>query len=137
MGKGYIQPEWYVLDATDKILGRLAVEVAQVILGKRDVRFAQGVDLQKYVIVTNAAKVAVTGKKMEQKTYFRHSGYVGNMKIETLAEKMASAPEKVIELAVKGMLPSNTHGRHLLSHLKVYAGAKHDQQAQKPELLVF
>ncbi len=132
-----IDRKWYVVDATDKTLGRLASEVAQVLRGKNKAIFTPHIDTGDYVIVVNASKVKVTGKKMDQKIYYHHSDYVGGMKETTLKEKLAKKPEQVIELAVKGMLPKGPLGRQMYTKLHVYAGPEHEQQAQKPEVLTF
>ena len=132
-----IERKWYVVDATDMTLGRLASEVAKVLRGKNKAIFTPHVDTGDYVIVVNAAKVKVTGKKLNQKIYYHHSDYVGGMKETTLKEMLASKPERVIELAVKGMLPKAPLGRQMYTKLHVYAGPEHEQQAQKPEVLTF
>ena len=132
-----IERKWYVVDATDMTLGRLASEVAKVLRGKNKAIFTPHVDTGDYVIVVNAAKVKVTGKKLNQKIYYHHSDYVGGMKETTLKEMLASKPERVIELAVKGMLPKGPLGRQMYTKLHVYAGPEHEQQAQKPEVLRF
>ena len=132
-----IDRKWYVVDATDMTLGRLASEVAKVLRGKNKAIFTPHIDTGDYVIVINAAKVKVTGKKLDQKIYYHHSDYVGGMKETTLKEMMAKKPEKVIELAVKGMLPKGPLGRTMIKKLHVYAGAEHAQAAQKPEVLTF
>ena len=132
-----IERKWYVVDATDMTLGRLASEVAKVLRGKNKPIFTPHMDTGDYVIIVNAAKVKVTGKKLDQKIYYRHSGYVGGMKETTLREMMAKKPERVIELAVKGMLPKGPLGRQMYRKLHVYAGPEHEQTAQKPEVLTF
>ncbi len=132
-----IDRKWYVVDATDMTLGRLASEVAKVLRGKNKAIFTPHIDTGDYVIVINAAKVKVTGKKLDQKIYYHHSDYVGGMKETTLKEMLAKKPEKVIELAVKGMLPKGPLGRQMFTKLHVYAGAEHNQAAQKPEVLTF
>ncbi len=132
-----IDRKWYVVDATDMTLGRLASEVAKVLRGKNKAIFTPHIDTGDYVIVINAAKVKVTGKKLDQKIYYHHSDYVGGMKETTLREMLAKKPEKVIELAVKGMLPKGPLGRQMFTKLHVYAGADHNQAAQKPEVLTF
>ena len=132
-----IDRKWYVVDATDMTLGRLASEVAKVLRGKNKPIFTPHIDTGDYVIVVNAEKIKVTGKKLDQKIYYHHSDYVGGMKETTLREMMAKKPEKVIELAVKGMLPKGPLGRQMYSKLHVYAGPEHNQQAQKPEVLTF
>lgn len=132
-----IERKWYVVDATDKTLGRLASEVAKVLRGKNKAIFTPHVDTGDYVIVINAEKISVTGKKMEKKTYFRHSDYVGGVREMSLAEKLATKPTDVIEIAVKGMLPKGPLGRQMGKKLFVYAGAEHPHAAQKPEVLEF
>ncbi len=132
-----IERKWYVVDATDMTLGRLASEVAKVLRGKNKPIFTPHMDTGDYVIIVNAAKVKVTGKKLDQKIYYRHSGYVGGMKETTLREMMAKKPERVIELAVKGMLPKGPLGRQMYRKLYVYAGPEHEHAAQKPEVLTF
>ena len=130
-----IDRKWYVVDAEGKTLGRLASEVAKVLRGKNKAIFTPHIDTGDYVIVINAEKIAVTGKKLDQKIYYHHSDYVGGMKETTLKEKLAKKPEEVIELAVKGMLPKNALGREMIKKLKVYSGAEHEHAAQKPEKL--
>ena len=132
-----IERKWYVVDATGLTLGRLASEVAKVLRGKNKPEFTPHVDTGDYVIVINAEKISVTGKKLDQKIYYHHSDYVGGMKETTLREMMAKKPERVIELAVKGMLPKGPLGRQMYTKLHVYAGAEHGHAAQKPEVLTF
>ena len=132
-----IDRKWYVVDATDMTLGRLAAEVAKVLRGKNKPTFTPHIDTGDYVIVVNAEKIKVTGKKLDQKIYYRHSDYVGGMKEATLREMLAKKPEKVIELAVKGMLPKGPLGRQMYTKLYVYAGPDHKHAAQKPEVLTF
>ena len=132
-----IDRKWYVVDATDKTLGRLASEVAKVLRGKNKAIFTPHIDTGDYVIVINAEKIKVTGKKLDQKIYYHHSDYVGGMKQATLREKLAKKPEQVVELAVKGMLPKGPLGRQMYTKLHVYAGAEHPHAAQKPEVLEF
>ena len=132
-----IDRKWYVVDAEGMTLGRLASEVAKVLRGKNKPIFTPHIDTGDYVIVVNAEKIKVTGKKLNQKVYYSHSEYVGGMKETTLAEMMAKKPEKVIELAVKGMLPKGPLGRSMIKKLHVYAGPDHEQQAQKPVELTF
>ena len=132
-----IDRKWYVVDAEGKTLGRLASEVAKVLRGKNKAIFTPHIDTGDYVIVVNADKVKVTGKKLDQKIYYRHSDYVGGMKEMTLKEKLDKKPESVIELAVKGMLPKGPLGRQMIKKLHVYAGAEHGHEAQKPEVLTF
>ena len=132
-----IERKWYVVDAEGCTLGRLASGVASVLRGKNKPQFTPHVDTGDYVIIVNADKVKVTGKKMDQKIYYHHSDYVGGMKETTLKEMLAKKPERVIELAVKGMLPKGPLGRTMIKKLHVYAGAEHAHQAQKPEVLTF
>ena len=132
-----IERKWYVVDAEGQTLGRLSSEIAKVLRGKNKPTFTPHVDTGDYVIVVNAAKVAVTGRKLDQKIYYRHSEYVGGLKETTLRELLAKKPEKVVEFAVKGMLPKGALGKQMLSKLHVYAGPDHEQQAQKPEVLTF
>lgn len=132
-----IDRKWYVVDATDQTLGRLASEVAKVLRGKNKAIFTPHMDCGDYVIVINAEKIKVTGRKLDQKVYRHHSEYVGGMKETTLREKMARKPEQVIEMAVKGMLPKGPLGRQMYTKLHVYAGPEHAHAAQKPEVLTF
>ena len=132
-----IERKWYVVDATGYTLGRLSSEVAKVLRGKNKPIFTPPIDCGDYVIVVKADKVKVTGKKLEQKVYYNHSDYVGGMRETTLREMMAKKPEKVVELAVKGMLPKGPLGRSMFTKLHVYAGPEHEQAAQKPEVLTF
>ena len=126
-----------VVDADGQTLGRLASEVAKVLRGKNKPVFTPHVDTGDYVIIVNADKIKVTGKKMDQKIYYNHSDYVGGMKETTLKEMMAKKPERVLELAVKGMLPKGPLGRTMIKKLHVYAGPEHNHAAQKPEVLTF
>ena len=132
-----IERKWYGVDATGHTLGRLASEVAKVLRGKNKPIFTPHMDTGDYVIIVNADKIKVTGKKLEQKVYYRHSAYVGGMKETTLKEMLAKKPERVIELAVKGMLPKGPLGRAMIKKLHVYAGPEHGHAAQKPEALNF
>ena len=132
-----IDRKWYVVDATDMTLGRLASEVAKVLRCKNKPIFTPHIDTGDYVIVINAEKIKVTGKKLDQKVYYHHSDYVGGMKEATLRDKLAKKPEEVIELAVKGMLPKGPLGRQMYTKLFVYAGPEHKHAAQKPEVLTF
>lgn len=132
-----IERKWYVVDAANMTLGRLASEVAKVLRGKNKAIFTPHMDTGDFVIVVNADKVKVTGKKLDQKIYYRHSGYVGGMKETTLREMMAKKPERVVEHAVKGMLPKGPLGRQMYRKLFVYAGPEHNHAAQKPETLTF
>ncbi|MDE7031391.1 MAG: 50S ribosomal protein L13 [Lachnospiraceae bacterium] len=132
-----IDRKWYVVDAAGMTLGRLASEVASVLRGKKKPIFTPHIDTGDYVIIINAEKVAVTGKKLDQKIYYHHSDYVGGMKSATLREKLNKKPEAVIEHAVKGMLPKGPLGRQMYKKLFVYAGPEHKHAAQKPETLTF
>lgn len=141
MNKTYLPPQeslernWYVVDATDQRLGRLASEVAMVLRGKNKPTYTPFMDTGDFVIVVNADKIAITGKKRTQKLYRRHSGRPGGMKVESFAKLQARKPERIIEQAVRGMLPKNTLGRQLFTKLKVYAGPDHPHQAQQPQTL--
>ncbi|PSB29289.1 50S ribosomal protein L13 [Stenomitos frigidus] len=130
-----IERNWYLVDATDQRLGRLASEIATVLRGKNKPTFTPHMDTGDFVIVINAEKIDVTGRKRSQKLYRRHSGRPGGMKTETFAKLQARLPERIIEQAVKGMLPKNTLGRQLFTKLKVYAGSDHPHQAQMPQTL--
>jgi len=130
-----VQRKWYVVDADGLILGRLASEVAKILRGKNKPDFTPYVDTGDFVIVINAEKVALTGKKLDQKILKRHSGWPGGLKETKYRDLIAKKPEKVIELAVKGMLPKNSLGRAMYKKLKVYKGPEHEQQAQMPEIL--
>ena len=130
-----VERKWYVVDATGHTLGRLTSEIASVLRGKNKPEFTPHVDTGDYVIVVNAEKIKVTGKKLDQKIYYNHSDYVGGMKETTLKEMLAKKPEYVIEHAVKGMLPKGPLGRQMMKKLHVYAGPEHEQAAQKPEVL--
>ena len=132
-----IERKWYVVDAAGCTLGRLASGVASVLRGKNKPQFTPHVDTGDYVIIINADKIKVTGKKLDQKVYYNHSDYVGGMRETTLKEMMAKKPEKVVELAVKGMLPKGPLGRTMHKKLFVYAGSEHKHEAQKPEVLTF
>lgn len=132
-----IERKWYVVDAQGQTLGRLCSEIAKVLRGKNKPIYTPHIDTGDYVIVVNADKIKVTGKKMDQKIYYHHSDYVGGMKEATLREKLAKKPEQVIELAVKGMLPKGPLGRQMFKKLHVYAGSDHKHAAQKPEVLTF
>jgi large subunit ribosomal protein L13 len=132
-----IDRKWYVVDATGMTLGRLSAEVASVLRGKNKPIFTPHIDTGDYVIVINAEKIKVTGKKLDQKIYYHHSDYVGGMKEATLREKLNKKPEEVIEHAVKGMLPKGPLGREMYKKLYVYAGPEHKHAAQKPEVLTF
>ena len=130
-----IERKWYVVDAEGKNLGRLALEIAKVLRGKHKPIYTSFVDTGDYVIVINADKIAVTGKKLDQKIYYHHTGYIGGLKEITLKRLLETKPEAVITHAVKGMLPKNTLGRNMIKKLHVYAGPEHNHAAQKPEVL--
>ena len=132
-----IERKWYVVDAEFATLGRPRTDIPKVLRGKNKPEYTPHIDTGDYVIVVNAEKVKVTGKKLQQKIYYNHSDYVGGMRETTLAELLAKKPEKVIELAVKGMLPKGPMGRDMIKKLHVYAGPEHANQAQKPEVLTF
>ncbi|MGF1460063.1 MAG: 50S ribosomal protein L13 [Leptolyngbyaceae cyanobacterium] len=142
MTKTYIPPsdvderKWYVIDAADQRLGRLATEVAGILRGKNKPTFTPNMDVGDFVVVVNAEKVVVTGNKASQKLYRRHSGRPGGMKTETFAQLQNRIPERIVEKAVKGMLPKNALGRKLFTKLKVYAGPEHPHSAQQPESLI-
>ncbi len=135
--KEEVERKWYVVDASGKALGRLAREIAVVLRGKNKPTYTPFVDTGDYVIVVNAEKVALTGNKMNDKFYYRHSGYLGNLKKTSAKDMLQKHPEKVIKLAVRGMMPKGVLGRHMLKKLKVYRGPEHPHQAQKPETLEF
>ncbi|MFA6308817.1 MAG: 50S ribosomal protein L13 [Clostridia bacterium] len=130
-----VQRKWYVVDADGKVLGRLACEVAKILRGKNKPDFTPNVDTGDFVIVINAEKIVLTGKKLDQKILKRHSGWPGGLKETKYRVLLEKRPEKVIELAVKGMLPKNSLGRTMFKKLKVYKGPEHENQAQKPEVL--
>ncbi|MBD2387610.1 50S ribosomal protein L13 [Cylindrospermum sp. FACHB-282] len=130
-----LEREWYVVDATDKRLGRLASEIAMILRGKKKAEYTPHLDTGDFVVVINAEKVAVTGKKRTQKIYHRHSGRPGGMKTETFAKLQQRLPERILEHAVKGMLPKNSLGKRLFTKLKVYAGPTHPHEAQQPKEL--
>ena len=132
-----IDRKWYVVDATGYTLGRLASEVAKVLRGKNKPTYTPSMDTGDYVIVVNAEKITVTGKKLDHKVYYNHSGWVGGLKETTLREMLAKHPERVIEHAVKGMLPKGPLGREMYTKLHVYVGPDHKHAAQKPEALTF
>lgn len=127
-----IERKWYVLDAAGKPVGKTAVLAANILRGKHRPEFTPHADCGEFVIIINAEKAIFTGKKLTQKVYYHHSGYIGGLKSVTAKQLMTDAPEKVLEMAVKGMLPKNTIGAKSLTRLKVYAGPEHNQQAQKP-----
>ncbi|ACL68912.1 50S ribosomal protein L13 [Halothermothrix orenii] len=130
-----VERQWYVVDATDKVLGRLATKIAEILRGKHKPTFTPHVDTGDYVIVVNADKVKLTGRKWEQKKYYRHSGYPGGLKEMSYEKLLQTKPELIIEKAVRGMLPHNRLGRKMIKKLKVYAGPDHPHEAQKPEKL--
>ena len=130
-----LERDWYVVDATDQRLGRLATEIAMILRGKKKAEYTPHLDTGDFVIVVNAEKVAVTGKKRTQKVYRRHSGRPGGMKTETFAKLQQRLPERIVEHAVKGMLPKSSLGKQLFTKLKVYAGPTHPHDAQKPKEL--
>ena len=132
---GEVEREWFVIDATDQVLGRVASKAAMILKGKHKPQYTPHVDTGDFVIIVNADKIRVTGTKAAAKSYYRHSGFPGGLKSETFTEAMAKHPERVIEHAVKGMLPKNTLGRAMGMKLKVYAGAEHPHQAQQPRQL--
>ena len=133
--KGDIKREWYVVDAQGKTLGRLASEIAKILLGKNKPVYVPHLDCGDYVIVVNAEKVRVTGKKLDQKFYYRHSGYPGGLKSINLRDQLQKHPTRVLEAAVRGMLPKNRLGRAMIKKLKLYAGSSHPHQAQQPKVL--
>ncbi|GAB2798359.1 50S ribosomal protein L13 [Dyella kyungheensis] len=130
-----VKRDWFVIDATDKTLGRLSTEIARRLRGKHKPEFTPHVDTGDYIVVVNAEKVAVTGAKLDDKMYHRFTGYVGNLKTMSLKDLLATHPERVIEIAVKGMLPKNPLGREMYRKLKVYGGAEHPHTAQQPQAL--
>jgi len=133
--RGEVESKWFVVDATGKRLGRLASEIAKILRGKHKPQFTPFLDTGDHVIVINAEKIVLTGRKLEQKMHYRHSGYPGGLKAVPYSKIMAERPERAIEYAVKGMLPHNRLGRKLVRKLKVYAGPDHPHDAQTPELL--
>lgn len=130
-----VKRDWYVVDAAGKTLGRLSTEIAHRLRGKHKAEYTPNVDTGDYIIVINAEKVHVTGNKMKDKMYYHHTGYIGNLKSISLGKLLEKAPERVIEKAVKGMLPRNPLGRAMFRKLKVYAGDQHEHQAQQPQIL--
>jgi large subunit ribosomal protein L13 len=132
---GTVKRDWFVVDATDKTLGRLSSEIARRLRGKHKPEYTPHCDTGDYIVVINAEKVHVTGAKLDDKKYHRFTGYVGNLKTFSLNEMLATHPERVIEIAVKGMLPKNPLGREMYRKLKVYAGAAHPHAAQQPQAL--
>jgi large subunit ribosomal protein L13 len=131
--KNEVERKWYVVDAADKVLGRMAVEIAMKLMGKDKPVYTPNADTGDFVIVVNAEKIRLTGNKMDNKIYYWHTGYPGGIKSETAGERIESKPEKVVSDAVRGMLPKNRLGRAMLKKLKVYAGPEHPHEAQKPE----
>ncbi len=129
--------DWYLVDATDKVLGRLATEIATRLRGKHKPEYTPHVDTGDHIVIVNAAKIRVTGDKMNQKKYYRHTGYPGGIKETVLSDELENNPERVIERAVKGMLPKNSLGRTMFRKLRVYAGPDHSHQAQQPKALEF
>ena len=132
-----IERSWYLVDAAGKNLGRLATRIASLLLGKRKPEFTPGVDVGDFVIVINAEKIAVTGNRLDQKIYYRHSGYPGGLKQITLRNQLDKFPDRVIRSAVWGMIPRNRFGRKLIKKLKIFRGPDHPHSAQKPETLTF
>ncbi len=130
-----VKRDWYVIDAEGKTLGRLSTEIARRLRGKHKAEYTPHVDTGDYIIVVNAEKVRVTGNKEQDKIYYKHTGYIGNMKSVALGKLRATHPERIIQTAVKGMLPRNPLGRAMFSKLKVYAGPTHNHQAQQPKVL--
>ncbi|MGH8502757.1 MAG: 50S ribosomal protein L13 [Gammaproteobacteria bacterium] len=130
-----VRRDWYVVDATDKTLGRLASEIARRLRGKHKPEYTPHVDTGDYIVVVNAEKIHVTGNKLQDKVYHRHTGYIGNLKSETLGQLLRNKPERAIQRAVKGMLPKNPLGRAMFRKLKVYAGPQHQHAAQQPQPL--
>ncbi|HEY5654431.1 MAG TPA: 50S ribosomal protein L13 [Woeseiaceae bacterium] len=127
-----VRRDWYVVDATDKTLGRLSTEIARRLRGKHKAEYTPHVDTGDYIVVVNAEKIRVTGKKLKDKMYHRYTGYVGHLKSVPLEKLLAEHPERALQFAVKGMMPSNPLGRKMLSKLKVYAGPQHEHAAQQP-----
>jgi len=133
--KGEIERRWYVVDAKDAVLGRLATKIATYLRGKNKPVFTPNVDTGDFIIVINADKIRLTGRKLDNKIYYHHTGYIGGIKAQTAKSMMDKTPEKIIEKAVWGMLPKNTLGKQMLKKLKVYKGAEHPHKAQAPEIL--
>jgi len=132
--KSEIERKWYIIDAAEKPLGRVATEAAKLLRGKHKPTFTPNMDVGDHVIIINCDKVILTGRKLDQKVYRHHSGYIGGMKETVAKDMLANKPEKAMMLAIKGMLPHNSLGRQSLKKLRVYAGSEHENQAQKPEL---
>jgi len=133
--KGEIERRWYVVDAKDAVLGRLATKIATYLRGKNKPVFTPNVDTGDFIIVINAEKIRLTGRKLDNKVYYHHTGYIGGIKAQTAKAMIDKRPEKIIEKAVWGMLPKNTLGKQMLKKLKVYKGAEHPHKAQAPEIL--
>lgn len=133
--KGEIERRWYVVDAKDAVLGRLATKIATYLRGKNKPVFTPNVDTGDFIIVINAEKIRLTGRKLDNKVYYHHTGYIGGIKAQTAKTMIDKSPEKIIEKAVWGMLPKNTLGKQMLKKLKVYKGAEHPHKAQAPEIL--
>ena len=133
--EAHAQRQWYIVDAQGKVLGRMATEIARVLRGKNKPIFMPNTDAGDFVIVINARGVKLTGKKLEQKIYYRHTDYPGGIRERTAAKMLAEKPEEIVRLAVKGMLPKNRLSRRLVTKLKVYAGPEHPHEAQKPQTL--
>ena len=132
-----IERKWYIIDAANKPLGRVATEAAKLLRGKHKPTFTPNLDVGDHVIIINCSKVILTGNKMDQKVYRHHSGYIGGMKEIVAKDMLANSPEKALTLAIKGMLPHNSLGRQSIKKLRVYAGSEHENQAQKPEIWNF
>jgi large subunit ribosomal protein L13 len=133
--KGEVQKKWYLIDAKDAVLGRMAVKIANYLRGKNKPTFTPNVDTGDFIVVINANKVKLTGRKLDNKLYYRHSGYPGGLRSETAKERLSRRPEKIITDAVWGMLPKGRLGRAMIKKLKVYGGSEHPHEAQKPETL--
>ncbi len=132
---GSVERKWYVIDARDMVLGRLATRVASILRGKHRPQYTPYADCGDHVIIVNAGKISVTGRKEEQKNYYRHTGYPGGLKTITLEKQRTKHPERIIEAAVKGMLPKNSLGQKMLRKMRVYAGGEHPHIAQRPRTL--
>ena len=132
---GDVEAKWFVVDAEGQNLGRLSTRVARALIGKDKPEFTPGVDIGDFVIIVNAEKIAVTGNRLDQKFYYRHSGYPGGLKKISLRNQLAKFPERVLRTSVKGMLPRNRMGRKIMKKLKIYAGPSHPHEAQQPEIL--
>ncbi len=130
---GDLKHEWLLVDAQGQNLGRLATMIARLLIGKDKPEYTPGVDVGDFIVVINAEKITVTGNRLDQKIYYRHSGYPGGLKQITLRDQLARKPDRVLRSAVRGMLPRNSHGRRLLKKLRIYAGPKHPHGAQKPK----